>query len=522
MGDPTEMAGTMDASLIAPPPSFADPARREKLASAFGDVDRIFAAFRERHRIPGVAYGVVVDGELAHAGGVGMRDVAVGAPVDADSVFRIASVTKSLTAACVLLLRDEGRLCLDDPVAGHVPELAELRYPTLDAAPMTVRQLLSMSAGLVTDDAWADRHLDAPHDEFGAWLRAGVVFTHAPGIAFEYSNVGFGVLGRVVANVSGRPARAFADERVLAPLRMSSTTWDAEAIPNDRIARGYRLEDDAWVTEAPLADGALGAMGGLATSVRDYARYVGLHLSAWPPRDAPDEGPLRRSSLREMQQLWRIGPTFMADGDADEDEEGSDAEPPRAGRWRADGYGYGLTSGLHEAFGRVVAHSGGLPGFGTHVRWLPDHGVGVIGFANLTYARASVPVARALDALARAGGLAPRIPHPSPALAAARDAAVALYRAWDDEAVAALAADNLFLDVSLDRRRRAWEELRARAGACVEVGGERLAGSLRGTWRLGCERGAVDLTVALSPVIPPRVQTLLFERVQDDGVGAGA
>src|SRR5947208_3799764 len=85
MGDRTEIAGTMDASLIAPPPSFADPARREKLASAFGDVDGIFAAFRERHRIPGVAYGVVVDGELAHAGGAGMRDVAVEAPVDADS-----------------------------------------------------------------------------------------------------------------------------------------------------------------------------------------------------------------------------------------------------------------------------------------------------------------------------------------------------------------------------------------------------------------------------------------------------
>ena len=250
MGDRTEIAGTMDASLVAPPPSFADPRRREKLASAYDDVDRIFAAFRERHRIPGVAYGVVVDGELAHAGGVGMRDVAVEAPVDADSVFRIASVTKSLTAACVLLLRDEGRLCLDDPVAAHVPELAALRYPALDAAPMTVRQLLSMSSGLVTDDAWADRHLDTPHEEFSAWLRAGVALTHAPGIAFEYSNVGYGVLGRVVTNVSGRPARAFAEERVLGPLRMSSTTWDAEAIPGDRIARGYRLEDDAWVTEA--------------------------------------------------------------------------------------------------------------------------------------------------------------------------------------------------------------------------------------------------------------------------------
>jgi hypothetical protein len=220
-----------------------------------------------------------------------------------------------------------------------------------------------------------------------------------------------------------------------------------------------------------------------------------------------------------MQQLWRIGPTFMADADADED--GPDADP-KGGRWRADGYGFGLTSGLHEAYGRVVAHSGGLPGFGTHVRWLPDHGVGVIGFANLTYALASAPVAGALDALAQTSGLEPRVPHASPALAAARDAAVALYEAWNDDAVVALASDNLLLDVPPARRRREWEELRAVTGACAEVGAERLAGALRGTWRMTCERGAVDLTVALSPMVPPRVQTLRFERVPDDGSGAGS
>ena len=100
---------------------------------------------------------------------------------------------------------------------------------------------------------------------------------------------------------------------MLRPLGMSSTTWDADRIDDDRVARGYRLEDDAWVEEAPLADGALGAMGGLATTVRDYARYVALHLAAWPPRDDPDDGPVRRSSLREMQSIWQIGPTFMAE-----------------------------------------------------------------------------------------------------------------------------------------------------------------------------------------------------------------
>jgi CubicO group peptidase (beta-lactamase class C family) len=501
----------MDEALVAPPAAFADPARRDTLAAGFAEVDRVFAEFHEHERAPGVAYGVVVDGELAHHGGVGVRDVARGAAADADSVFRIASMTKSLTAVCVLILRDEGRLALDDPVQAHVPELAGLPYPTLDAAPITVRQLLSMASGLVTDDPWADRHLDAGDAEFSRWMDGGAAFTLAPGVAFEYSNFGYGVLGRVVANVAGEPARAFAQERVLAPLGMSSTTWDADQIPDDRVAHGYRLEDDAWVAEEPLADGALGTMGGLATSVRDYARYVTLHLSAWPPRDDPDEGPLRRSSLREMQQSWRDGPTFMSEPGGVTDDES--APIPR--RWLSDGYGYGLTSGAQEGLGRVVSHSGGLPGFGTHVRWLPDHGVGVMAFGNLTYVRSWNAVARAIDALAATGGLEPRVPQPAPALTAARNRALGLYERWDDDALVAVAADNLFLDLSLERRRVACADVREACGPVVAVEPPRLSGALRGVWRMTCERGAVDVTVGLSPVIPPRVQTVEFECVKD-------
>jgi CubicO group peptidase (beta-lactamase class C family) len=409
------------------------------------------------------------------------------APADLDSVFRIASMTKSLTAMCVLLLRDEGRLALDDPVHAHVPELKRLPYPTRDSPPATVRQLLSMASGLVTDDPWADRHLDAGDAAFSRWMEGGVAFTLPPGIAFEYSNFGYGVLGRVVANVAGQPARDFAQERVLGPLGMTSTTWDADRIPEDRLARGYRLEDDSWIPEVPLADGALGTMGGLATSVRDYARFVALHLSAWPPRDDPDDGPLRRSSLREMQQPWRDGPTFMSDG--------------------------GGASGAQEGLGRVVAHSGGLPGFGTHVRWLPDHGVGVMAFGNLTYVRSWNAVARAIDALADTGGLQPRVQQPAPALDAARDLAFALYERWDEEALAAAVADNVFLDLSPERRRTACAEVREACGAVVSVDAPRLSGALRGTWRATCAHGVVDVTVALSPALPPKVQTLEFERV---------
>jgi CubicO group peptidase (beta-lactamase class C family) len=498
------LAERPDRDLLSPPQAFADPERAQKLASAFPVVDRVFAAFRERHRIPGVAHGVVIDGELAHTGAVGVRDAAGADPEDPpgpDSVFRIASVTKSITAMCLLVLRDEGRLSLDDPVAGYVPQLASLRYPTLDSVPVTLRQLLTMSGGLVEDDAWADRQLGASQEALTAWLAAGVPLSAAPGVAFEYSNLGYAILGRAIANVAGVPYRRFAEERILQPLGMSSTTWDADRIPAERVAAGARLVDGEWRPEEPLPDGAFGPMGGLATSIRDFARYVAFHLSAWPPRDDPETGPLGRASVREMHQAWRSGPTFMSsDGVAG---------------FLADGYGYGLTSGVHQRLGRVVSHSGGLPGFGSHVQWLPDHGVGVLAFANLTYAPVREAVWSAFDELADHGGLEPRVLRPSPVLASFRDAVTKLYEAWSQDDANALVADNFFLDEPAERRRRAFEELRAAHGSSVEAGELRPSGALRGGWQLRCERGAIDVSISLSPTMPPRLQTLELIPVKD-------
>src|SRR5690349_14456792 len=119
-------------SFKAPPPRFTDPDRRAKLATAFPDVDRIMREYVTQAHVPGAAWGIIIDGELAHTGVVGFRDVASKAPVDEDTVFRIASMTKSFTAMSILKLRDEGRLSLDDPAERYVPELKALQYPTGD------------------------------------------------------------------------------------------------------------------------------------------------------------------------------------------------------------------------------------------------------------------------------------------------------------------------------------------------------------------------------------------------------
>src|SRR3954470_21715188 len=215
----------------APPPRFVDPQRRVKLERAFPDIDRLFAQYATDAHVPGAAWGIIVDGELAHTGTAGYRDVPSKAPVTPDTVFRIASMTKSFTAMAVLELRDEGKLSLDDPAEKYVPELTALVYPTTDSPKLTVRHLLSHAEGFPEDNPWGDQQLADSDEQLSALITAGIPFSNAPAVAYEYSNFGFAILGRLVANVSrgGRaetPTAAYTKyvtEHVLKPLGMVST-----------------------------------------------------------------------------------------------------------------------------------------------------------------------------------------------------------------------------------------------------------------------------------------------------------
>ena len=161
-------------------------------------------------------------GRLVAAGGVGDPGDGAGPP-DERTLFRIASMTKSFTAAAVLRLRDAGRLALDDPAAAHVPAAARLRLPTADSPPVTVRHLLTMSSGLATDDPWADRHLNAPRAHMIGWLENGAAFAAAPGTVFEYSNLGYGLLGLVVESAAGMRLQDYVSRHFLGPLGMADT-----------------------------------------------------------------------------------------------------------------------------------------------------------------------------------------------------------------------------------------------------------------------------------------------------------
>ena len=496
------------ALALAPAPAFPLADRRTRMATAFPAIDRLMADYAAAEHIPGLIWGIVIDDGVAHVGVSGLRDVERNAPVTPDTIFRIASMTKSFTAMAILKLRDEGRLSLDDPAERFVPELRRWKGPTDDAPRITLRHLLSHSAGFPEDNPWGDQQLAVTEEDFTAMLERGMAFSTAPGTAYEYSNYGFAILGRVISRVSGVPYRQYIQREILDPLGMAATTLEPAQVDDALRARGYRWEDARWKEEPPLPDGAFGSMGGMLTSMSDLSRYVAAMLSAWPARSGTEAGPIRRASLREMQQVARTRPASVS-------------RTPGTGALQlfSGGYGYGLRISQTCDFGHVVAHGGGLPGFGSVMQWLPDYGVGIIVFGNRTYAGFGGVANEAFSALAATGGLVPRQFAPSPALQHARSEVLALLEGWNDDRAEALAAVNLFRDRSIDRRRAEFAALHEAVGSCRDTGAFLpLENPLRGVWTLDCQRGTLRAEVTLAPTVPPLVQHLEVAQVPPGSV----
>jgi CubicO group peptidase (beta-lactamase class C family) len=349
-------------------------------------LDKLARSFAERDGQPGLAYGVVAGGTLAHSGGLGERWLGGPRP-DADTVFRIASMTKSFTASTILLLRDEGLIGLDELAEVYVDELHDLHLPSADSPRVTIRQLLTMTAGFPTDDPWGDRQQGLAAPEFSRLLRGGVRLGWAPGTRFEYSNLGYAILGKVIEAVTGDPYSDAVQSRILRPLGMNQTGYDAAEFDPADLARGYQRGTDGWTELVPDGNGAFAPMGGVFSTVADLARWVSGFADAFPPRDGVPSGhPLSRAARREMQ-LPQIAIVSRLPGSF-----------PDAGMGS---YGFGLFVEQDPVFGTIVQHSGGYPGYGSQMRWHPATGTGTIVLANGTYAHAGQLAARLLAELLR-------------------------------------------------------------------------------------------------------------------------
>jgi CubicO group peptidase (beta-lactamase class C family) len=252
----------------------------------------------------GLAVGVVREGSLGWFLGHGVADIRSGAPVDEDTVFRIASVTKTITAIAVMQLREQGLVDLDAPASDYlrgyslVPAKAGFRPPTL-------RHLLTHTAGvravrtpsdlLRPELGWSAQE-GGPLPSLADYYRGGLRVDVEPGTKWAYSNHGFATLGQIVEDVSGLPFDRYLRERVFDPLGMESSDLVRSERVRSRLATGYALRSGGLKAVADREIATAGASGAYS-SMRDMARY----LSALLGGGANEHGSvLRPETLAQM------------------------------------------------------------------------------------------------------------------------------------------------------------------------------------------------------------------------------
>ena len=314
-------------------------------ASPADPVDQYVRAEMQRQHIPGLALLVARDGKMVEAQGFGLANVELQVPVKPETVFQSGSVGKQFTATAVMMLVEEGKIRLDDPITMYLK----------DAPPkwnqVTVSELLSHTAGFTDYPDNFDFRKDYTEDELFKVI-AGIPLAFPPGTKWSYSNLGYATLGILIHQVTGKFYGDFLQERIFQPLGMTTTRVMSEAdiIPNR--AAGYRLvkgelKNQEWV--APTVNTT--ADGSLYFSILDLAKWDAALYT---------EKLLKRSSLEEM---WT--PAKLSNGQ------------PNSGD-----YGFGWSIGNVRGH-RVLDHGGAWQGFKTHISRYVDDKLTVVVLTNL-------------------------------------------------------------------------------------------------------------------------------------------
>jgi CubicO group peptidase (beta-lactamase class C family) len=316
--------------------------------------------FQRQRRIPGVSAAVARRGTILWEEAIGLADVAAGMEVTPDTQYRVGSITKTFTAVALMQLRDAGALGLDDPLGDHLQEAAH-SGPTL-------RRLLAHSSGLQREpvgDLWEVMEAPTVEELLERFAEAEQVLE--PGRWFHYSNLGFALLGEVVARAAGRPYRELVQERILDPLDLARTTWD----PVEPHARGYLVEpySDSVRRERDEVDlrGAASA-GQLWSTTRDLCRWAAF-LSD------PDPAVLAPETVEEMHSVQ-----VMTEDDWTE-------------AW---GLGLGLTRSGEWI---LAGHGGGMPGHVTGFAYTRREGIAAVVLGNTGSDAAEESVRLAVAAL---------------------------------------------------------------------------------------------------------------------------
>jgi len=314
------------------------------------------ARFVKDERLPGAAVGVVHGNDLVWSAGIGFADVAARRAAETSTLYRIASITKTFTGTAIMQLRDEGLLDLDDRLAAHVPEVRD----ATGIETVTLRRLLSHESGLTSEPPGVDWTVPAYEGVVERNLeRAREFGTRVPpNSQWKYSNLGYQLLGEVVARVSGTPYVDYVREQILDPLGMSLTAF--EPLPDaleQRRATGYNASWFSDELDVAPAMPPVWAEGGLWSCVEDLARWISFQFR----EDGGARGGeqvLAGSTLREMHR-----PRYLVD------EAWTEA-------WGISWYAVRRDDVIW------VQHSGGLHGFISDACFDPREKVGAIALFN--------------------------------------------------------------------------------------------------------------------------------------------
>jgi CubicO group peptidase (beta-lactamase class C family) len=333
--------------------------------------DTALTDFRQLHRtemrrsgIVGSSFYFVRDGRTVAADHLGEQDADAHVPVDAQTIYHWASITKTMTGIAIMQLRDRGLLSLDDPITRYVPELARVHNPFGDTGAITIRQLMSHSAGF-RGGTWPWRDQEWQPFEPPGWeqLEAMLPYTRVefrPGSRFSYSNPGIVYLGQVIERLSGEDFEVYIDKNILRPLAMHASYFDRTPpflLPHR--AHSYYISGGRRVAAPFDVDtGVTVSNGGLNAPLTDMAEYVAFLLGD-PARQADYDLILRRSSLEEM---WR--PQIAA---------GDDFTQGRMARTTQSGLNFFIDQ---EGPIRFVGHNGDQNGFRAYLSLCPDQHAG--------------------------------------------------------------------------------------------------------------------------------------------------
>lgn len=371
--------------------------------------EQALAGFREHHRaeirrsgIVGSSFYVVHDGRITVADHIGQQDADANVPVDAQTIYHWASITKTMTGIAIMQLRDRGLLKLDDPILRYVPELAAVHNRFGDMGAVTLRQLMSHSAGFGGGTwRWRDRDWQPFEPKSWAQLVAMLPYTEVqfrPGSRFGYSNPGIVYLGQVIERLSGEDFEVYVDKNILKPLAMYASYFDRtppHLLPHR--SHSYYIRDGKR-TAAPfdVDTGVTVSNGGLNAPLPDMAKYIAFLLGD-PQRRSEYDLVLERSSLEEMWQ-----PQIAAGEDFTQ---GRMAATTRSG----------LSFFIDQSEGiRIIGHNGDQNGFRAYLSLCPDQRMGsLLAFNTETRSVENSPsnrataesrIALATDGLCKAAG----------------------------------------------------------------------------------------------------------------------